>query len=434
MPSIEVDKPAALADTRIKIALRDFPPRQPVTITATQTFPTGSSWRAQATFTSDDFGCIDVTRQGPTLGTYEGVDSMGLIWSAELAARPAGRPPADSIMTSRRVALEAEGPQGTRAETVLQRHVAGPGVSRHEVRSDGLVGTLFLPSGAGPHPGMIALSGGGGGINEYWGASLAYQGYAALALAYFNAGGLPRGLVDIPLGYFEVAIRWMRAQPWLRDHFLGVWGPSRGGELALLLGATFPEINAVVAWSGSGVTFWGLGQPEPGKERSGAAWTHRGKPLPYLQENNTRASVAPEESRQGKTVAWTPAYRAHLNDPDAVARATIPVEKIQGPVLLVSGGNDQMWPSAALTDVSIRRLEAHRHPHTYCHLKYEGAGHNILVPYSPTTVRASGLGVEGFAGKLFSLGGTPAADAAAGADAWTQTLAFLKTSREGGSR
>jgi dienelactone hydrolase len=59
---------------------------------------------------------------------------------------------------------------------------------------------------------------------------------------------LPRGLVKIPLEYFENAIRWMRAQPWLRDGFLAAWGPSRGGELALLLGATFSDINAVSAW------------------------------------------------------------------------------------------------------------------------------------------------------------------------------------------
>jgi len=39
--------------------------------------------------------------------------------------------------------------------------------------------------------------------------------------------------------YFENAIRWMRAQPWLRDGFLAVWEYSRGRELALLFSATF---------------------------------------------------------------------------------------------------------------------------------------------------------------------------------------------------
>src|SRR5437868_12845525 len=120
--------------------------------------------------------------------------------------------------------LEATSPDGTRAEFTFERRVAGPGVTRHPVRTEGIVGTLFLPPGDGPHPAVIVLNGGGGGIDEYRGAILASHGYAALA------------------------IRWMRAQPWLRNHFLAVWGESRGGELALLLGATFTEINAVVAW------------------------------------------------------------------------------------------------------------------------------------------------------------------------------------------
>jgi len=39
----------------------------------------------------------------------------------------------------------------------------------------------------------------------------------------------------------------MRAQPWLRDGFLGAWGPI-ARRRTLLLGATFPDINAVSAW------------------------------------------------------------------------------------------------------------------------------------------------------------------------------------------
>lgn len=36
---IVVDQPTALVDAPITIALRGFPPRQPVTVTAIQTFP-----------------------------------------------------------------------------------------------------------------------------------------------------------------------------------------------------------------------------------------------------------------------------------------------------------------------------------------------------------------------------------------------------------
>jgi hypothetical protein len=60
---IVVDQPVALADAAVAIELRGFPPRQPVTVTATQTFPSGSRWEARATFMSDDDGCVYVARQ-----------------------------------------------------------------------------------------------------------------------------------------------------------------------------------------------------------------------------------------------------------------------------------------------------------------------------------------------------------------------------------
>ena len=427
---IVVDQPVALIDAAIAIELRDFAPRQPVTLTAIQTLPSKSRWRAHATFMSDDDGCVYVARQPPVSGTYDGVSAMGFIWSAERLPGETQTPPADFIMQPWFVQLEATSPDGTRAEFTLERRVAGPGVTRHQIRAEGIVGTLFLPPGDGPHPAVIVLTGGGGGIDEYRGAILASHGYAALNLGYFAMDGLPRGLVNIPLEYFENAIRWLRAQPWLRDHFLAVWGESRGGELALLLGATFAEINAVIAWVPSGVVFWALGLAEPGDTRPRAAWTFRGKPLPYLQENN--ASMVPSPVVEpGRPVAFAPFYLTHLRDARAVERATIPVEKTRGPILLVSGTDDQMWPSSALADIAMRRLETHQHPYPYRHLKYEGVGHLILVPGGPRTVRAFRLQVEGMFGGLLSLGGTAKADAEAGVDAWRSLLEFLEAGVKG---
>jgi dienelactone hydrolase len=429
-PVIVIDQPVALIDAAVAIELRGFPPRQPVTIMALQTFPS-ARWRATATFMSDDEGCVYVARQAPVSGTYDGVSAMGLIWSAERLPGGVPTPPAvDFIMQPWFVQFEATSPDGMRAEFTFERRVAGPGVTRHPVRAEGIVGTLFLPPGDGPHPAVIVLNGGGGGIDEYRGAILASHGYAALNLGYFAMEGLPRGLVNIPLEYFENAIRWMRAQPWLRNHFLTVWGESRGGELALLLGATFTEINAVVAWVPSGVTFWALGLAEPGDTRPRAAWTFRGKPLPYLQENNACMEPSPAVE-PGRPVAFAPMYLSHLRDTRAVERATIAAEKTRGPILLVSGADDQMWPSSALADIAMRRLETHRHPYPFRHLKYEGAGHLILVPGGPRTTRTLRLQVEGMADQLLSMGGTPKADAEAGVDAWRSLLEFLEAGIKG---
>jgi dienelactone hydrolase len=422
---IAVDQPITLVDTPVRIELRAFPPREPVTLMALHTFPSGSRWQSQATFLADDNGGVDVARQAPVSGTYEGVSPMGLFWSAERLPGKVQLAAGGGVIQPIHVRLEARSATVARAELTIERRVAAPGVTRHPLRFEGVVGTLFLPPGGGPHPAVIVLSGGGGGIDEYRGAILASHGYAALCLGYFGLPGLPRGLVNIPLEYFEAAIRWMRAQSWLRDHFLAVWGESRGGELALLLGSNFPEINAVVAWVPSGVVFWALGHAEPGDTRPRAAWTFRGKALPYLQEFNSNLGAAPAAER-GRPVAYTPFYLSHLRDKQAVERAVIPVENTKGPVLLVSGSDDRMWPSSALADIAFHRLEANKHPYPYRHLKYAGAGHLIRVPYGPSTSRSFGLAVDGLEGYLCSVGGTPKADADASVDAWKSTLDFLR--------
>jgi pimeloyl-ACP methyl ester carboxylesterase len=88
-------------------------------------------------------------------------------------------------------------------------------------------------------------------------------------------GSLPDRLAGIPLEYFGDAIRWLQDRPSVRGDRLGVIGTSRGGELALLLGAHYPDLAAVVSYVGSILVFSSLAGHEP-------AWTFRGKPLPWI--------------------------------------------------------------------------------------------------------------------------------------------------------
>lgn len=77
-----------------------------------------------------------------------------------------------------------------------------------------------------------------------------------------------------------------------------------------------------------------------------------------------------------------------------------------------------------LADIAIRRLTEHQHAYPFRHLRYEGAGHAIYVPYSPTTpiefIHPNGVHYTG--------GGTPRANSEAGVDAWRHVLAFLEES------
>jgi dienelactone hydrolase len=108
-----------------------------------------------------------------------------------------------------------------------------------------------------------------------------------------------------------------------------------------------------------------------------------------------------------------------------VRDTAIRVEKTAGPVLMISGGADGLWPSTALAEVAQRRLREHHFPHPFEHLVYPEAGHAIGLPNVMTTMLRSRHPVGG---EEIDMGGTPAATAQASRDAWPRTLAFLAKS------
>jgi len=285
-----------------------------------------------------------------------------------------------------------------------------------------LVGAFYQRSDQNPQPGLIILGGSDGGLmsSEIFAALLASHGYATLALAYFAAEGLPSELLNIPLEYFEEALSWMKAQDTVISDKLGVLGLSRGGELALLLGSTFQEIKAVVGYSPSGVIWRGLGREH---NVILPAWTHFGNPLPFVPNRATPAQR--KEIFDQVPVRSTAKFLIDLEDQKAVEKATIPVEKINGPVLLISGQDDQMWPSSQLSEIAIQRLIKHNHPYRYEHLSYPNAGHAIGIPNLSTVLKTILPPIDG---RIYALGGNPESNAFAASDSWCKLLMFLDTS------
>jgi dienelactone hydrolase len=418
---IQVDPARSMVDEPLRIRLSGFAAGQQVTLRAAQTDDAARTWRAQATFVADANGQIDVAAQAPLAGTYAEADAMGLIWSMALAAdEPNQAPFVRKEPTPVPIEFVAEVDDAPVARTTAERLYAADGVERLPVREDGLVGTLFVPPGAGPHPVVITLSGSGGGLSEDSAALYAAHGYAGFALAYFNYADLPQDLIEIPLEYFETALRWVQRQPRLDGDRIAVSGTSRGGELVLLLGATFPAVKAVIAYVPSGIVHGGISRS--GVRGASPAWTFRGEAIPYLQPRPEKLSPEPPPPSRGVPIPLTPRFVRGLEDDEAAALAEIPVERINGPVLLISGQDDAMWPSTRMAEIARRRLEAHHFQHPYRHLAYAGAGHMIGTPYLPTTVLASR---HPLTGELFAYGGTPQAYAAAREDSWREILKLL---------
>ncbi len=417
-----VDQPATIRVTGLK-------PGQPVTLRASLSNYRRRRFVAQATFTANDEGVVNVARQAPEYGSYSGVHAMGLIWSME--PQGAENPSSAYFVPSGdryTVHLEAEAAGRVLAQGALIRHYRASGVTKTVVKSHGLVGDFFLPATPGPHPAVLVLGGSEGGlhpqVNEA--ALLASHGYAALGLAYFQGfegrsdprlAHLPKMLVNIPLEYFVKAADWMKRQPGVDARRVAIMGWSKGAEAALVTAAMFPnEFQAAIGWMPSSVVWEGI-QYGPGPVSS--SWTLKGKPLPWLGFD-----VNPKMFTSGKPISFTAVYAASLASKNraAVAAAAIPVERIRGPLLLVSAGDDRVWPSAVMARQIMQRLAVHRHPYRDESLCYAGAGHIILPPYRPTNASAFG-----YPGGSFAFGGNPIAYAFADADAWHKLLAFLHT-------
>ena len=418
---IHVDPARSMVDEPLGVRLTGLEPGQQVTLRASQTDDSGADLarardvrcRLQRSGRRGRAGAgvrhlYGGRRNGPDL--VHGISRRRTEPGAVLSQEPTPLP----------IEFVAEVDDAPVARTTAERLYVADGVERLPVREDGLVGTLFVPPGAGPHPVVITLSGSGGGLSEGGAALYASHGYAGFALAYFNYADLPQDLIEIPLEYFETAIRWLQRQPRLDGDRIAVSGTSRGGELVLLLGATFPAVKAVIAYVPSGIVHGGIGRS--GVRGASPAWTFRGEAIPYLQPRPEKLSAEPPPPPKGEPIPLTPRFLRGLEDEEAAARAEIPVERINGPVLLISGKDDAMWPSTRMAEIARRRLEEHHFRHPYRHLAYAGAGHMIGTPYLPTTVLASR---HPLTGEMFAYGGTPKAYAAAREDSWREILKLL---------
>ncbi|WP_454669193.1 acyl-CoA thioester hydrolase/BAAT C-terminal domain-containing protein [Achromobacter kerstersii] len=422
VPTLTITPADALIDVPRQIRVEHVEPGQTVEITAL-TRRNGVLWQAQAAYTAGEDGVVDLTRDAPLSGDYTGVAPMGLVWSQAPVDSPSrehfNHPVTEALVTDvvARVA-------GAQAQATFTQRLALDGVTRHEVREEGLVGTLYLPAGSKPgsHPAVMILNGSGGGINEPRAALYASRGYAAFALAYFKAPGLSDYISNTPLEYFQTGLRWLRKKVQPKHDFVAISGQSRGGELVLLLGATFPkEVSAVVAYVPGAVVHSGQNACDPKIGREGPTWLLGGKPIPHVWENNRTATWAPFDEgpsphRHEKAILTA------LQDPDAVARARIRVEDIEGPVMLLSATDDGSWPSSLYSKMVQDKLVDVKHPYPVEWLDYENGGHSILFPYVPTTQLVYAHPVSG---KISTSGGNPKDNARADQESWEGVKKFL---------
>ena len=417
-----------MLDIPLTIHLENFPPEQKLTIRTRIIDGKGVIWNSHAVYVSSSEGRVNLNEQTPIAGMYEDADPMGLIWSMtpQVENYRYDRNLFLAGMTAFTLTFEAIVNDKIVASVDVERLIFTDDVRRIPITEDGLDGILFLPPSDKPHPAIITLKGSSGGLSQGVASMYAAQGFAALALAYFNRGQLPRTLVDIPIEYFEKAIHYLETHDNVDSKRLAVVGKSRGGELALLLGSIFPQIKVILADVPSGVLWNGFGYDWE-KEGSRPAWVYKDKALPYMDTDYDAERYKYRQSyiERGEGIPTAPGFLTQMRQyPDKLKHAEIPVERINGAVLMLSGEDDQMWPSVELAEIAMNRFRAHNFQNPYQHIYYAGAGHIFDGAYLPTTMLNT---VHRVNDNFYALGGTPEANYRAGVDSWQKKLEFLET-------
>ncbi|HEX5706373.1 MAG TPA: acyl-CoA thioester hydrolase/BAAT C-terminal domain-containing protein [Pyrinomonadaceae bacterium] len=402
----------------VGVVVSNLRPGQAVVLRATTTDTKGRRWNSSGFYRADARGVVDTARQASEGGTYLGVDQWGLFWSMTMAAdTPEGeREPAhfqSGFADNKRsnvVRVEAREGGRTLAGADIELVYIAPEVTITPVRENGIVGNFHAPSAAPPRgrrwPGVIVVGGSEGGMHSANATAklLSSRGYAVLALAYFNMETLPAQLEEIPLEYFKRAIDWMRANPSVDAERLAFAGSSKGGEAALLVASTYPEVKAVVAYVPAHAAFQSI--RFGGQQTVKSSWSFQGRPVPFVPY------AGATERHDGIRAV----YLDGLGDSEAARAALIPVERIRGPVLVISGTDDRLWPSGPMAERVVERLRKERFRFPYQHLSYEGAGHSLTAPAQ--------IPLAGPPSR-FPLGGTDRANANARADAFLKVVAFL---------
>jgi dienelactone hydrolase len=220
---------------------------------------------------------------------------------------------------------------------------------------------------------MIVVSGSDGGIkcaNEIASVYSAY-GITSLAIAYWNTKNTRKTLALIPIEIIQSAVLWLRENGYSK---VGIYGISKGAELALTSASLIPQIEFVVAGSPSCCVFEGIAKPTYSNTSS---WTWKGQPLPYASFHNIPVCMIKNILKNhefGFAEQYINVLSTNKNEEN-----TIKVENINGPILLLSAKEDAQWPAAQMGKMICDRLIDKEFAFPFHHEIFYPASH-ILCP------------------------------------------------------
>lgn len=189
--------------------------------------------------------------------------------------------------------------------------------------------------------------------------------------------GLPKQFSKVPIDSLEAAAKRLHDMGYKK---VGLWGISKGAELALLAGSLLLGlVNAVIAVAPMNIVCQGFAKEKGISFVPGSSWSFHGEEVPYSSYGMEKFPLGHIlwKSLRIRDVTMYDLYLPLVQNPDPAA--VIQVEKITGPVLLISSKMDNMWPSELAAKQITKRLQEHNFPYFYQHLSYD-YGEHMFVP------------------------------------------------------
>lgn len=223
----------------------------------------------------------------------------------------------------------------------------------------------YPPEGEEKGTAIILLGGSSGGVPSYLYDPAIYTNYPVMALGYFQTKNTSKYQKMIPLEFFDEAIEAFKSMDRVKGKKIVVIGDSKGGEVALLLAANNSKVDGVIARVPSSVVFQGYGG-----WGNASGWSLGGSPMAYVPYPQYDYSSV----KDGK---WLDMYNKALSQDINMEEATIKVENIKGPILLLTGVDDIVWPATRMCNDIIKRLDKKNFSYSYEHIAYTDAGHAL---------------------------------------------------------
>jgi len=288
-------------------------------------------------------------------------------------------------------------------------------IQREEINENDVKGTLYLPLEGQSSKAMLIFAGGAHG--DYWGNVLAQRDCSVLSVSYYGFEGLPPNRENIPLEYFENILTWLSEKTGVPANKIIIMGASGEAELALQIAAHFPKLSGGVIAIAPGAVSWSNTVLPQNSDEVMPSWTFKGKPIPYIPMPKL------QQPDSGTSIVTMPYWEKGLSDSIAVKNAMIKAESINGPILLISGKDDQVWPAPKMANMVEDYLKEKNFKHKVQNIQYENSGHLICsksgtyTPYNYVTLKGKEY--------MFNFGGTRKGNIAAQKKALQNIMDFV---------